>query len=178
MRGTVPGLSTPYPLADLLPVALREDGLATRLTAGLDTVLAPVIATLDCLPAYVDPGVAPADFLAWLGTWVGVALDDGWPLERRRAAVREAVTLYRSRGTPAGLRAQVEVLTGGRVELTDGGGVLWSVTPDGVVLDGVPELLVRVIDPDPGASDPVVLHELVASAKPAHVPHRVEVVSG
>lgn len=176
MRGTVPGLATPYPLAALLPAVLREDGLATRLTEGLDAVLAPVIATLDCLPAYVDPGLAPPDFLAWLGTWVGVALDDSWPLERRRAAVRAAVTLYRSRGTPAGLRAHLEVLTGGRVELVDSGGVSWSATPGGAARPaGEPELLVRVVGPDAGASDPVVLHELVASAKPAHVPHRVEV---
>jgi hypothetical protein len=69
------------------------------------------------------------------------------------------------------------VLTGGRVEVTDSGGVFWSTTPDGTtVTDGEPTVAVQVVDPDPGASDPVVLHELVASAKPAHVPHTVEIV--
>ncbi len=178
MRGTVPGLDTPYPIAGLLPVALREDNLATRLTEGLDDVLAPVIATLDCLSAYVDPRLAPADFLTWLGTWVGVALDESWPLDRRRATVAQAVALYRTRGTPDGLRAHLEALTGGQVEVSDSGGVFWSATPDGPVgTEGEPRVVVRVTDPDPGASDPVVLHELVASAKPAHVPHNVEIVT-
>jgi phage tail-like protein len=178
MRGTVPGLDTPYPIAGLLPVALQEDGLATRLTAGLDDVLAPVIATLDCLSAYVDPRLAPADFLTWLGTWVGVALDESWPLDRRRATVAQAVALYRTRGTPGGLRAHLEVLTGGQVEVTDSGGVYWSTTPDSTTAtEGPPALAVRVTDPDRGASDPVVLHELVGSSKPAHVPHTVEIVT-
>lgn len=181
MRGTVPGLNTPYPIAGLLPLALREDGLATRLTEGLDDVLAPVIATLDCLSAYVDPRLAPVDFLTWLGTWVGVTLDESWPLDRRRATVAQAVALYRTRGTPDGLRAHLEALTGGRVEVTDSGGVFWSTTPDSpnstAATDGEPAVVVRVTDPDPGASDPAVLHELVASAKPAHVPHRVEIVT-
>lgn len=178
MRGTVPGLDTPYPISGLLPVALQEDSLATRLTEGLDDVLAPVIATLDCLSAYVDPRLAPADFLTWLGTWVGVALDETWPLDRRRATVAQAVALYRTRGTPDGLRAHLEVLTGGRVEVSDSGGVYWSTTPDSTAAtEGDPEVVVRVVDPDPGASDPVILHELVTAAKPAHVPHHVEIVT-
>lgn len=178
MRGTTPDLGTPYPLAGLLPAALQEDDLTIRLTAGLDTVLAPVIATLDCLHAYVDPRLAPADFVTWLASWVGVTLDENWPVHRQRAAVRHAVELYRLRGTVAGLRAHLAVVTGGTVEVLDGGGVFVASTPDGPYPDrGEQEVLVRITGPDEGTHDLASLDALVAAAKPAHVPHRVEIVA-
>jgi phage tail-like protein len=177
MRGTVPELDTPYPIAGMLPAALQEDQLATRLAAGLDTVLASVIATLDCLHAYVDPLVAPTDFLEWLADWVGVTLDEDWPTARQRLAVANAVRLYQSRGTMAGLRDHLEVITGGRVHLDDGGGVSWSTTPTTQPPSHTPSTLrVRVHAPDPGAADPASLHAIIAAAKPAHVPHTVEVL--
>jgi phage tail-like protein len=36
----------------------------------LHEVLAPVVATIDCLGAYLDPALTPEDFLRWLGGWV------------------------------------------------------------------------------------------------------------
>ncbi|MGW2874684.1 hypothetical protein ACWDCZ_41715, partial [Kitasatospora sp. NPDC001225] len=65
-RAAVPGLPSPHPIGELLPALFAEDDFAQRFTAGLDTVLAPVFATLDNLPAYFQPGLAPADFLDWL----------------------------------------------------------------------------------------------------------------
>ena len=55
MRGLVPDLISPHPLGSTLPVVFREDDFTQRFCAGLDDVLAPVIATLDSLPAYFDP---------------------------------------------------------------------------------------------------------------------------
>jgi len=176
MRGIATELGTPHPLEALLPAALQEDDLTRRLTEGLDAVLAPVIATLDCLYAYLDPALAPADFLEWLAGWVGVTLDENWPMSRRRATVVEAVALYQSRGTVAGLRAHLEMVTGGRVEIVDSGGVTWSTTPGSGHAAGEPHLLVRVSEPDEGT--PLsTMDDLVAAAKPAHVPHRVEIVA-
>ena len=60
------------------------------------------------------------------GGWVGTELDDAWPEERRRALVRRAVEIYRVRGTVEGLRAHIELVTGGRVEIVESGGVAWS----------------------------------------------------
>ncbi|NEC21477.1 phage tail protein, partial [Streptomyces parvus] len=86
-RAAVPGLPSRYPIGELLPALYADDDLAQRFTAGLDTVLAPVLSTLDNLPAYVDPALAPADFLPWLASWVGVEADPAWPVELRRAVV-------------------------------------------------------------------------------------------
>src|SRR5918998_3584146 len=87
MRGSVPGLLTPYPLGAMLPAYLQEDQFAMRWVAGFDDSLAPVVSVLDCIEAYVDPWVAPADFTAWLALWVGAMQDETWPDSRRRQAV-------------------------------------------------------------------------------------------
>jgi phage tail-like protein len=177
MRGTVVGMETPHPIGAMLPAILQEDELAMQLTAGFDDVMAPIIATLDCLYAYVDPRLAPPDFLDWLADWVGVALDENWPMERRRVTVLLAISLYQSRGTVAGLREHLEVVTGGEVDINDSGGVVWSTAPDGEFPETPqPRLAVRVTAPDSTAVRQSVVDAIVCAAKPAHVVHRVELL--
>ena len=77
MRGIVPGLASPHPIGGTLPGLYADDSFAQRLCEGLDELLAPVLATLDCLPAYLDPGTAPLDLLEWLAGWVGIAVAPG-----------------------------------------------------------------------------------------------------
>lgn len=176
MRGAVLGLGTPYPLHTLLPAVLREDDFVTRWTAGLDDVLAPIVSTMDCMAAYLNPTTAPADFLEWLAGWFGVVLDENLPEDRRRASVAGAVRLYQVRGTIAGLRAQLELVSGGQVDIEDSGGVAAARQPNSPLPgDDVPTLVVRVALP---ADDPVserTLQELIVADKPAHVAHRLEV---
>lgn len=174
MRGTVAGLRTPYPLETLLPSVLQEDSFTRRLTAGLDEVLAPIVATLDCLDSYLSPMLAPGDFLDWLASWFTEAVDETWQQERRRQFVAHAAELYRTRGTLAGLRRELELCTDGRVEVTDSGGVSWSLKPGGPLPgDLVPRLTVRV----ESDADVAGLDALIRAAKPAHVVHRLEVVA-
>ena len=116
MRGTVAGLGTPYPLETLLPSVLQEDFFTRRLMAGVDEVLAPAISTLDCLEAYLNPLLAPEDFLEWVSTWFSEVLDENWPPQRRRRFVAGAVEMFRTRGTVAGLRRELELSTGGQVK--------------------------------------------------------------
>jgi phage tail-like protein len=169
MRGATPEIGNPFPLAGFLPAVLQEDPLLGRLTAGLDDVLSSVIATLDCLDAYLDPALTPPDFLGWLGSWVGLELPAGWPAERKRAAIARAVDLHRRRGTVSGLRDLLAAFTDVAVTVEDSGGVAWSTTPT-EERGGDPWLRVRA----PGA-DPAVVAAIVAAAKPAHVPHTIEV---
>ena len=179
MRGTIPGLGTPHPLGSGLPAIYLEDDLAQRLLAALDEVLAPVLCTLDNLDHYLDPSLAPLDFVEWLAGWVGAAVDESWPPGRRRELVARTVALYRRRGTVGGITEQIELATGGRARVGDSGGVGWSTTP-GAALPGTPrrQLAVRVAVPDPAAIDQRKVEALVAAAKPAHVAHQVEVVGG
>ncbi|MGX7829334.1 phage tail protein [Actinokineospora sp. 24-640] len=178
MRGLLPGLASPAPMLDLLPAVYQEDPFTARFLAGFDDVLAPVLSTVDCLVDYLDPLLAPADFLAWLSGWVGIDLDEGWPLERRRAVVATAVEMYRMRGTVAGLRAHLEVLTGGEVDIADSGGVAWSANPAADLPgEAHPRMAVRVRVDDVSRIPADLVEAAVAAGKPAHVVHRVEVTT-
>jgi phage tail-like protein len=168
MRGAAPEIGNPFPLSTFLPAVLQEDLLLDRLTAGLDDVLSPVIATLDCLDAYLDPAMTPPDFLGWLGTWVGLDLPAAMPEDRSRAAVANAAALHRRRGTVTGLRDLLTALLGVPVTVEDSGGISWSTTPTDPPPD---ETWLRVTAP---GADRSLMESIVATAKPAHVPHTVE----
>jgi phage tail-like protein len=181
-------LINPHPLGETLPGVYRDAWLdeqrrtarepfGARFISALDTVLAPVLASLDNLDAYFDADTTPEDFLAWLGEWVAASVDAGWPEDRRRAFVGQAAELYRRRGTAAGLRDHVLIHTGGLVEIVENGASSWSPKPDGK-LPGSPEpvVVVRVTVDDPESIDRTKLEAMVHASKPAHVVHRVEIV--
>jgi phage tail-like protein len=176
-RGVVASLASPHPLGQFLPSLYQEDDFAQRFLSAFDAALAPIFATLDNLNAYLDPWLAPEDFLDWLGSWFGLALDEAWSVERRRALVANAFEFYRMRGTSNGLKAHVEVFTGGTVEITDTGGLATSSTA-GAPFPGSPNfaVLVRVEVDDPTSMNMARLEALVAAAKPAHVTHKIQVV--
>lgn len=179
MRGLVPGLVSPHPLHPALPALYQDDAFAAGFLGALDDILAPIFSTIDNFATYLDPWLTPDDFLTWLATWVGIGLDDTWDDARRREVVARAVELYRMRGTAAGLAAQISIQTGGEVEIIENGATAWSADPASE-LPGSPEplVVVRISVPDPKSVDASRVDALVAAAKPAHVPHRVEVVKG
>jgi phage tail-like protein len=162
----------------LLPAVFQEDVVTGQLVGALDEVLAPALSALDCLAAYLDPLLAPEDFLDLLGAWLGLEADPRWPLARRRSATAGAIALHRGRGTAAGLRAHLELLLPGGVEVVDSGGTSWSATPTDDVVDEIAPLTVRVrTDGSPEAEDVLAaVADVVARIKPAHVPHVISAV--
>jgi phage tail-like protein len=173
----IEGLPSPFPTLEALPALLQDDAFIQRFSGGIDAVMAPIYLTLDNLDAYFDPGTAPADFLGWLADWVGVAIDENWPLDRQRALVAGAVDLFQWRGTRRGLAAHVVLYTGVEPEIEESGGCEWSLTPGSAPPGNAqPELVVRVRVADPATVDTNRLDRIVSASKPAHVPHRVEVV--
>ncbi|WP_405760670.1 phage tail protein [Streptomyces sp. NBC_01420] len=178
-RAAVPGLPSRYPIGALLPAMYADDDFAQRFTAGLDTVLAPVLSTLDNLPAYFDPALTPPDFLPWLSSWVDAGIDPAWPEDRRRAAVARAVELHRRRGTRGGLTDHLRLCFGVEAEIQDGGGVTWSSEPDSA-LPPAPtgELLVRVRTTPGRPLDATRVLAVVRASCPAHLTARVEILPG
>ncbi|MFD4663691.1 phage tail protein I [Streptomyces halstedii] len=178
-RSAVPGLPTRYPIGELLPAIYADDDLAQRFTAGLDTVLAPVLSTLDNLPAYFDPALAPADFLPWLSSWVGVDVTEAWPEELRRAVVVRAVELHRGRGTRRGLSERLWLCFGVHSSVEDGGGAAWSSVPNTELPEPPPgELLVRVWPVRTAEVDEAQVLDVVRASCPVHLTCRVEVLPG
>ncbi|WP_163510809.1 phage tail protein [Fodinicola acaciae] len=178
MRNAVTELPTAYPIGAQLPAVYLEDEFTQRLTDALDQVLAPVFAVLDCFAVYIDPRLAPPDFLDWLSEWVAVHLDEGWTPEQRRTLVTHAVHLHRWRGTAHGLSTVTKLLTGGQVEVADSGGCSISQTANSALPGSSPaQAVVRLRVPDPDQVDLRRLRSAVAETIPAHVAVRVEVSS-
>jgi len=176
-RTGIPGLASPRPLIGVLPSLYQEDEFAARFTGAFDEILAAVISTIDNVPAYLDPALTPEDFIDWLASWVGVLLDETWPIERRRAFVAEATDLYRHRGTARGLAHHIRVFTSGDVQIVESGAAAWS-PESGAAAPGTGDFTVNVRLRVPASTtiEESSLDALVAAAKPAHMRHTIEVI--
>ena len=175
MRRGVEGLCSPRPLIDTMPSAYRSDPLAEQLCASFDDVLAPIFATLDCLTAYLDPQTAPADMLDWLSGWIGLTVSAHEEPARKRELIIKGAALLPWRGTARSVHEAVEAAFNRETEVIDSTSATWSPrsVPGG---QPVPSLIVRVTVDEEDDIDERSLDALVESVKPAHVPHRVELV--
>jgi phage tail-like protein len=178
MRGVIDDLDSAVPLALQLPAIFQEDDFTQRFVSAFDVALAPVVAVLDDLAAYVDPSLAPDDFVEWLAGWVGFELSGSWDLGTRRAIVGDAVNSYRRGGTAGAITDAVALASGGDVEIVESGGASWSSTPQSALPgDDSSTMRVTVRVDDPSQVDTARLNAFVASVKPAHVAHVLEVVA-
>lgn len=62
-----------------------------------------------CRDILVDPMSTPAEALDWLGSFVGLVLDDRWAEQARRRLIAEIVPLFRLRGTVWALTRYIEI---------------------------------------------------------------------
>ncbi len=103
-----------------LPALYREDPLSAdfldRFLSIFDATWSEITAMIDHIPEYLDPATTPADpgrdFLSWLATWLGITFERGWSIERRRALLACAHTLFALRGTVEGIRLQIRLCAG------------------------------------------------------------------
>lgn len=119
LRVTFPRIS----LRRYLPAVFGADALAAEFTdrflAIFDRELRDLERTIDLQARFYDPLSSPADdrdrrrdFLSWLASWIGVAFDRSWSIERRRRYLKSVGRLFPHRGTLAGLRQHLELYLG------------------------------------------------------------------
>ena len=142
--------SVAYRVSGPVPALFHDDPLFLGLCAAFDELLSPVVTALDCFAAYLDPRLAPGDFVAWLGGLVGAdtgSLDE----PRQRALVAGAVPAYRVQGTAQGLREVVAAAACVPVEqvtVTESGAVAWSAAPGGAAVPAFdPVVTITVVVP-------------------------------
>jgi phage tail-like protein len=178
MRGLMPDHLNPLPVGDRLPGVLLVDDVVQQFCSALDDVLAPVVLTLDSLPAYLDPDTTPQDVVAWLADWLGIVLDPRQSVAEQRDLLRRTAKLLRWRGTVRGLREAVEFVTGVAPEIIETGGAEWS-DHAGMALPGRAgnEVIVRVRLDDPRRATVRRIEKAVAAVTPAHLRYVVEVVA-
>lgn len=109
---------------NFLPNLYREadrDETLTRRSAEIDLIgrflkifeqaFEPAVHSLDAMWANLDPLTAPQAMLPFLAHWVGWTLEPTWELASQRRLIRQALELYRWRGTRRGLRLYLHAYT-------------------------------------------------------------------
>jgi phage tail-like protein len=146
------------------------------------SVLDPLVNTVDNIALYFDPGFAPETVLPWLATWVDQTLDRAWPIERRRELVAKASELYRWRGTRRGLVEYLRIYSGVRPEIVeyipgmilDKDTALGENTVLGSSGSGHHFTVIMEI-PENVAVDPDTVRSIIDSQKPAHTQYTLQI---
>jgi phage tail-like protein len=96
-----------------LPRIYREDPVAEsslrRYLAMVDGLLREIEWRALERDRILDPWGAPPELLPWLGSLIGLTLDNRWSEPARRTLLAEAICLFRRRGTISGLRRILEI---------------------------------------------------------------------
>lgn len=74
---------------------------------------------LDTIHEVFHPYTTPANFLPWLASWFAISYDETMDEALRRRILREAVTLYRIRGTREAIERMVQLFTGIEVQIVE-----------------------------------------------------------
>jgi phage tail-like protein len=174
----------PSRLLDYLPASYRDDALMGQFLRIFESILTPIENTVDNIPLYFDPRITPESVLPWLASWVDLALDPSWPLERRRELVKNAADLYRWRGTRRGLSEYLRIYTGTLPTILEyiPGMILDAKTQLGVNTllgsSGTGHHFTVILDvPANSQIDVKVIREIIESQKPAHTIYTLEIRS-
>lgn len=97
---------------DFLPAIYRDVDFVGRFLKIFEQSFEPTVQTLDNLWAYLDPLTASRSLLPFLSHWVGWELQPRLGLEQQRSLIRNALEIYRWRGTRRGLRFYLHLATG------------------------------------------------------------------
>lgn len=166
-----PGRRDPDWMLHQLPVAMLESDLFARFVSIFQELGGTLLADADNVDNVVDLSVAPDAMVRWLGSWIGLAgIDPALPDELQRRIVRSAARTLAWRGTAAGLRQFLELISDGPAQVVDGGGV-WR---DGSAPEDT--AWVRLEVESTGRLTEADFVELIRDEVPAHV--RVELYVG
>jgi phage tail-like protein len=101
---------------DLLPRIYQRDadsaGFLQQYLALFEHVLTGVEDRYDAFSRQLDPNAASPEVVDWMALLLDLSFDPSWQLPQRRSLIREAVALYRRRGTLAGLSRYIELYLG------------------------------------------------------------------
>ena len=126
-RETPPVASSRAYLRGGLPALYQDGDFGMRFIGALESVLDPIVAIIDALPAHFNPDHAPRDLLNLLSAWLGIEVDESQPLAERRRLVRAAAELGRRRGTVRGLELALSLaFPDVPLRIEDNGGVTWG----------------------------------------------------
>ena len=147
----------------------REREFLGRFLMIFEDTLSPVEHILANIHLYFDPMMAPEGFLRWLASWIDLALDENWSIQKRRQLVRAGVELYQWRGTRRGLRDYLRIYTAVEPEIVE------HFTKE----EGGPHRFTVIIKvPNPETLDERRVRQVINAEKPAHTAYELRIASG
>jgi phage tail-like protein len=155
----------------------------TRFLRGFEDAGEPVDNLLTRRERFYDLQTTPSDFLPWLSTWVSLTLDENWPELKRRRLIREAVDLYRWRGTKRGLSRYLEIYTGVVPQIDDQPFTGMRLGPETLLGQnailggvGVHTFVVTLAVENPKTVNEQIVRDIIESEKPAHTAYDLRIV--
>ena len=97
---------------EFLPGVYREIDFVGRFLQIFEATFEPDVQILANLWAYLDPITAPTGMLEFLAHWVGWEIQPYLTIDQQRSLIRNAIEIYRWRGTRRGLRLYLHLATG------------------------------------------------------------------
>lgn len=175
-RGYIQHLPAIYRRSDAVGKNLVRD-----LCFLLEHMFGSVEAVIDRESEFFDPATSPEEFLPYLAKWTAFALDLDWPLERQRRLVRHAVTLFRLRGTPKGLRLFLTLFCGHEPQIFENEWPFAGFRVESDARIGVDSMILPAIDKtrcfivrmpvafaEMSVEMVVRIHQIIGLEKPAH----------
>jgi phage tail-like protein len=147
-----------------LPVIFHDDDFLSRFLQMFEVVWEPLQQRQDHIDVYFSSMTCPVEWLPWMASWFGIALEDHWPEARKRALLDRAIDIYRWRGTAYGLERVIEACVGARPDIV--------TTPEN-------PFVFRVTIHAPPGSDAHLeqdVHDLISAHKPAHTGYTLEIL--
>ena len=102
-----------------LPAVYQDDEFMTQFLLIFESIMKPLENSIDNLDLYLDPRMIPEPLLPWLASWLDLALDPTWLVNRRRELVKFGAELYRWRGTKRGLSEYLRIYTGSVPDISE-----------------------------------------------------------
>jgi len=161
----------PQWLVNQLPVGMLNSDFFVRFVSLFQEMAETLMDGADQIDHIPDATVTPVPMLGHLASWIGAqTVDASLPENLQRLILRSSAKALAFRGTRRGLEGYLEMLSGGPVEVVDGGGV-WveGEAPDDVAW-------VRMSVPGTGHLSEDEFVALIRDEIPAHV--RAELVVG
>ena len=173
-KETPPVASSRAYLRGGLPAVYQEGDFGMRFIGALETLLDPIVAVLDALPAHFSADHAPRDVLDLLSAWLGVDLDESQTPQQRREMVRQAAELGRRRGTRPGWSWRSSLAFPSlplRVE--DQGGVRTAPPEEGIEVP--PPTFIVYCDKPIAEETQAAVARCIEQYKPVHTTYRLRV---
>jgi len=173
-KETPPVASSRAYLRGGLPAVYQEGDFGMRFIGALETLLDPIVAVLDALPAHFSADHAPRDILQLLSAWLGIELDESQSPAQRREMVRQAAELGRRRGTRAGLELALSLAFPKLpLRVDDQGGV--RTDPPGEGMETPAATFIVYCDKPIAEGTQAAVARCIEQYKPVHTTYRLRV---